>query len=85
MAVSELMTRLHPQNPKGHNIPMIAQSFVDHGFVSSGSIDQRTGLFLCGHGRTEALQYMIDQQMETPRYIDVKEDEWYCPVECGYE
>ena len=43
MAVSELMTCLHPQNPKEHDIPMIVQSFQDHGFVSSGTLDERTG------------------------------------------
>ncbi len=85
MPVSELMKRLHPANPKGHDLEMIAQSFQDHGFVSSGTLDQRTGYFLCGHGRTEALQYMIDQQMDAPREIDQREDDWYCPVECGYE
>lgn len=85
MPVGELMTRLHPANPKGHDIPMIAQSFQDHGFVSSGTLDQRTGYFLCGHGRTEALQYMIDKQMDAPREIEEREDDWYCPVECGYE
>lgn len=85
MALDELMTRLHPQNPKAHDLGAIIQSYKAHGFVSPGTLDSRTGLFLCGHGRTEALAMMAKQQMDAPRGIRDNGDGWSCPVVVGYE
>jgi len=84
LSLTDLLSRLHPENPKDHNIPLIAQSFKDHGFGSSGMLDERTGLFLCGHGRIEALSWMKAEGWQLPRYIEDRNGEWYAPVERGY-
>jgi DNA modification methylase len=84
MPLSDLVTRLHPKNPKDHNIGQIIESYKTHGFVVGGTIDERTGLFLCGHGRTEALHMMRKQGMDAPRDIDVNNGDWRIPTQRGY-
>jgi hypothetical protein len=84
MSVSEMMERRHPQNPKGHDLGMLSQLFLTHGYVTSGTIDERTGYWLCGHGRAETLQMMKRQKMDLPRYIEDRGDDWYGPAERGY-
>jgi len=64
--LSGLIDRLHPDNPKDHNIGAIIESYKAHGYVASGVIDKRTGLFLAGHGRTIALNMMRKQGMDAP-------------------
>ncbi|KKM16686.1 hypothetical protein LCGC14_1683310 [marine sediment metagenome] len=83
--VSELMNKLHPRNPKSHDLGAIIQSYKAHGFVSPGTLDSRTELFLCGHGRTEALAMMVKQKMDAPRGIRDNGGGWECPVVVGYE
>ena len=85
MALSELMTRLHPQNPKSHDLGAIIQSYKTHGFVASGILDDRTGLFLAGHGRVQALASMKSQKMDAPGGIRNGGDDWLVPVQVGYE
>lgn len=41
IAVSELMTRLHPKNPKNHDLGAIIESYRSHGYVASGVLDDR--------------------------------------------
>lgn len=84
MAVSEMMSCRHPKNPKEHNIGQLTYLFNNHGFGSPGTIDERTGLFLCGHGRAETLNSMKRQKMKPPRYVIAKDDDWYAPVTRGY-
>lgn len=84
LSLTDLLSRLHPANPKNHDIPLIAQSFREHGYGSSGMLDDRTGLILCGHGRAETLAWMKEREEEPPRYIENRDGEWYCPVERGY-
>jgi len=85
MPLAELVTRLHPDNPKDHNIGAIIESYKAHGYVASGVIDQRTGLFLAGHGRTIALNVMQKQGMDAPDGIRNGGDDWLVPVQVGYE
>lgn len=85
IALTELLTRLHPQNPKQHDLGAIIESYKHHGFVASGVLDDRTGLFLAGHGRVEALSMMKRQGMEMPRGIQNGGDDWLVPVQVGYE
>jgi len=85
VALAELMTRLHPQNPKQHDLGAIIESYRSHGFVASGVLDDRTGLFLAGHGRIEALNMMRKQGMDTPRGIRNGGSDWLVPVQVGYE
>jgi len=85
MPLAELVTRLHPQNPKSHDIGAIIESYKVHGYVASGVIDSRTGLFLAGHGRTIALNMMQKQGMDAPDGIRNGGDDWLVPVQVGYE
>jgi hypothetical protein len=85
IALGELLTRLHPQNPKTHNIGSIIESYKTHGYVASGVIDDRTGLFLAGHGRIQALHMMKKQGIAAPRGIRNGGDDWLVPVQVGYE
>jgi hypothetical protein len=83
--LTELLTRLHPQNAKAHNIGAIIESYKAHGYVASGVIDSRTSLFLAGHGRIEALRMMKAQGIDAPRGIRNGGDDWLVPVQVGYE
>jgi DNA modification methylase len=83
--LAELLTRLHPRNPKQHDIGAIVQSYQHHGYVANGVLDSRTGLFLAGHGRVEALSMMQKQKMEAPRGIRNGGADWLVPVQVGYE
>jgi len=83
--VAELIQKMHPANPKQHDLGAIIQSYKTHGFVSPGTLDARTDYFLCGHGRTEALAMMIKQRMDAPDGIVDNGNGWECPVVCGYE
>jgi hypothetical protein len=84
MPLAELVGRLHPQNPKNHDIGAIIESYKIHGYVASGVIDNRTGLFLAGHGRTVALDMMHKQGMTAPDGIRNGGDDWLVPVQVGY-
>jgi DNA modification methylase len=83
--LAELLTRLHPRNPKNHDLGAIIQSYKHHGYVANGVLDSRTGLFLAGHGRVEALSMMQKQKMEAPRGIRNGGADWLVPVQTGYE
>jgi DNA modification methylase len=83
--LAELLTRLHPRNPKQHDVGAIVQSYQHHGYVANGVLDSRTGLFLAGHGRVEALSMMQKQKMEAPRGIRNGGADWLVPVQVGYE
>ena len=83
-ALSELMTKLHPRNAKGHNIGGIIESYQEHGYVELGTIDDRTGFYLAGHGRTQALYMMRKQKMNAPEGIRDDGNDWYVPTNVGY-
>jgi DNA modification methylase len=83
--LSELIDKLHPQNPKQHNIGAIIESYKTHGYVASGVIDDRTGLFLAGHGRVKALSMMQKQGIAPPRGIIAANGDWRVPVQVGYK
>lgn len=84
LPLAELMTRLHPQNPKSHDLGAIIESYCNHGYVASGVLDDRTGLFLAGHGRIQALSMMKKQGMTGPDGIRIDFCDWLVPVQVGY-
>jgi hypothetical protein len=84
MPLAELLTRLHPQNPKQHDLGAIIQSYKAHGYVASGVLDDRTGLFLAGHGRVMALDAMKRNGAKPPDGIRNGGDDWLVPVQTGY-
>jgi hypothetical protein len=83
MALSELLNRQHPSNPKDHSIDSIVRSIERFGYVTPGTIDERTGYFAEGHGRTKALAWMKQQNREPPARIEKRADDWYVPVYRG--
>jgi DNA modification methylase len=89
MPLAELLTRLHPQNAKDHDISAIVNSYKAHGYVASGYVasgvlDDRTGLFLAGHGRVMALDAMKRNGAKAPDGIRNGGDDWLVPVQTGY-
>lgn len=83
MALSELLERQHPRNPKDHAIDSIVNSISRFGFVTPGTIDERTERLAEGHGRAKALAWMKRQGREAPARIEDREDDWYVPVYRG--
>ncbi|KKL26717.1 hypothetical protein LCGC14_2392510 [marine sediment metagenome] len=84
MALSDLLERRHPDNPKEHNLGRLIESFQTFGYVAPGVVDELTGLFLCGHGRTEALEVMFnDPELDAPDGVEVRDDDWYIPTNRG--
>lgn len=80
MALADLLNRFHPRNPKQHDIGAIVTSIQKFGYVDPGVLDEKTGLFVEGHGRTQALAEMQRQQMNTPERIEQRNGDWYIPV-----
>ena len=80
MPLSDLLTRFHPENPKDHSIDKIVASIQEFGYVSVATLDEGTGLFVEGHGRTKALAVMRDGQMDIPEEIIERNGEWFVPV-----
>jgi len=85
MALSDLLGRFHPDNPKDHDLGAIIQSLKTFGYVSPGAIDEVSGLFVEGHGRTQATYMMQQQQMKIPKRIEARNGDWYLPVVRGIE
>lgn len=83
LALSELLERQHPRNPKDHSIDSIVRSIERFGYVTPGVIDERTGYFAEGHGRTKALAWMKKQGRQPPVRIEKRDDDWYVPVYRG--
>jgi ParB-like chromosome segregation protein Spo0J len=85
MDIAELITRQHPQNPKGHQIPSLIESIVRFGFAAPVLLCERTGKIAAGHGRTQAVMAMRQQGMERPEFIEGEgEDPWLVPVVRGW-
>lgn len=73
------------RNPKGHDIPGIRRSLREFGFVGHGSIDERTGRLVIGHGRRLALIEMHAEGQDPPRHIRVLDDgRWAMPIDRGW-
>jgi hypothetical protein len=68
------------RNPKLHDRDRIVASLQVHGFVAPAAEDGRTGRFVAGHGRLEALRWMRAQGLPAPRRILVKGKRWLMPV-----
>jgi len=83
MALTDLLGRFHPDNPKAHDLGAIIQSLQMFGYVSPGAIDECSGLFVEGHGRTEATHMMKQQQMKIPDRIEGRNGDWYLPAFFG--
>lgn len=73
------------ENPKRHDLPAIAASIAEHGFIAPIEVDERTSRLIGGHGRVEALVHMREHGDPTPEGILVDNDgEWLVPVIRGW-
>ncbi|HET9656658.1 MAG TPA: hypothetical protein VFP72_14985 [Kineosporiaceae bacterium] len=72
-------------NAKCHDIPGIIASLVEHGFIDSPIVDERTARLVGGHGRIEALVEMRAHGDPPPEGLLVDNDgEWLIPVYRGW-
>ena len=82
ITLSDLASRKHHGNPKQHDVDGIVASIARHGFVSTPTIDDTSGVLVAGHGRTKALTKMKADGKPAPGRIVVDEDtgEWLVPT-----
>lgn len=69
-------------NPKNHDIPTLRASLTRFGFIAPVCVDERTMRVVAGHGRIAALQAMIKDGAEPPKFIEVIEGGWCVPTLC---
>lgn len=76
----------NPRNPKGHKLDEIVKSLRRFGFVDAVVIDERTKQLVSGHGRTEALRLMREEDpTKPPRGVTLREDgAWMIPAQRGW-
>ena len=75
----------NPENPKSHDIGLIVESIERFGFNDAVIVDGRTGLLVGGHGRVEALQWMLQQKRAKPPGVQQSVDGgWLVPVQSGW-
>lgn len=83
--LDELVKRKHPQNPKTHDIPSLAESIERFKFASPVLLDERTNLMAAGHGRLEALLYLRDKDEEPPEgVVEADDGTWMVPTVHGW-
>lgn len=82
MALSEARKRVNPENPKAHDLERIMASIEKFGFVVPPTLDERSGQFVAGHGRIEALEGLYERsRVKVPKGLSVgKGGEWLLPV-----
>jgi hypothetical protein len=74
-----------PANPKKHEIERIIASIIEHGFINTPVVDERTGLTIAGHGRRAALIEMQVRGESMPDGLLVDDDGgWLVPVTRGW-
>jgi hypothetical protein len=74
-----------PANPKKHEIERIIASIIEHGFINTPVVDERTGLTIAGHGRRSALIEMQVRGESVPDGLLVDDDGgWLVPVTRGW-
>ncbi len=84
MPLSELLTALWAENPKGHDHGILDASMRDSGFVDTPILDERTGQLLGGHGRVMHLRQMREAGETPPEHVVKRKDgEWMVPVQRG--
>lgn len=83
MPVDDL--RLHPDNPKGHEIPTLEESMERFGYTEPPSLCERTGYLGAGHGRVLAVRAARDAGKPPPEGVVVDETgRWLMPVVRGW-
>lgn len=85
MALASLGKKGNPRNPKAHDHSTIDASVGRFGYVEPIVLDERTGLIISGHGRTQTLADMQARGEAPPEGIDVDAGgNWLVPVVRGW-
>lgn len=75
----------HPENPKDHDLALLAASMDRFGYVEPQVLDERTGRLIAGHGRLERLRADRAEGKAPPEGIVVDEaGRWLVPVARGW-
>lgn len=82
LTLADLASRKHHGNPKLHDVDGIIASIQRHGFVSTPTVDETSGVLVAGHGRTKALVRMKAEGLPAPMRVGVDEEtgDWLVPV-----
>lgn len=84
--LDELAKKFHPENPKGHDLQALSDSFDRFGFIDPTVVNDTTGNVIAGHGRVEALLLAMARGESPPHGVQVGEDgTWLVPVVHGPE
>ena len=83
--LSDCLKRRWKENAKRHDIPRLARSIQRYGFKDSVGFDRTLDAFAEGNGRVEALAYLKEQGIESPRGIVSRHNEWLIPVTVGVD
>jgi hypothetical protein len=84
LALDELVTKFHPENPKDHSLDQLRASFERFGYTAAIELDERTGLLAAGHGRVEVLAADMAAGADPPEGIKVQGGKWLAPVQRGW-
>lgn len=82
MRLSEAEAAFAPHNPRRHDVDGIADSIAERGFNAPPLLNEKTGQYVFGHGRTKGLRLLCDRDVQkVPRHIRLADDgEWMLPV-----
>lgn len=83
MPLTDLISRLDEANPKDHDLGALHTSMDKFGYVEIPVLNEATGKLVAGHGRIETLMQKKQSHMPAPARIDVRNDDWYVPVQRG--
>ncbi len=72
------------KNVRQHDIGAINQSMSRFGYVEAVQFDERTKRLVAGHGRIDTLKSMRKDGQPPPPGIEVRENEWWVPVQRGW-
>jgi hypothetical protein len=70
------------ENPKGHDLEALAESFGRFGYREPMVMDESSGK-LVGHGRLERLRLDKAQGSTPPEYVQERSGHWFAPVVRG--
>ncbi len=71
------------RNPKKHHIETVLRSMDRFGYVAPMILNERTGRLVVGHGRLESLKKSKAEGKEPPTRIEMKNGDWFVPLEHG--
>lgn len=73
------------RNPKTHDLAAVRASIDRFGYADAAVIDERTGLLLGGHGRTDVLTLMHGRGEDPPEGVLLDHGgDWLVPVQRGW-